>query len=190
MDDTPISLLSRVCNPTDSGAWREFDAIYRPMLRRYASSCGLDVHDVDDVVQSCLATIHQRIVDFSHDRKVGRFRAWLRTMVINRVRNQIAKRRPQEATTQDLQGEQQRELLPEQQFDRIWWNEHLRFYLAQIQSVVDQKSYLAFESYVIEQIDAADVCRRFDLTRQQLYKLKWQMTQRLRHKMAGLLDES
>lgn len=190
MDTTPISLLKRVSDPTHSGAWREFDAIYRPMLGRYASLCGLNRHDVDDVVQFCLATIHQRVADFSHDKKVGRFRSWLRTMVVNRVRNQLTKRQPQEAGTADLQKAQHRELDPEEQFDQIWWNEHLRFYLSQVKSELDPREYSAFEAFVIKQFESKDVCREFGLEPQQLYKLKWKVTQKLRHKMAGLLDES
>ena len=45
---TRASLLLRIRDPKDNAAWKEFDAIYRPMLQRFARTMGLGAADAED----------------------------------------------------------------------------------------------------------------------------------------------
>ncbi len=188
-EGTPLSLLDRIRDEGDQAAWREFDGIYRPILRRYAQACRMGPEDVEDVVQHCLATIHKHIEEFQHDAKIGRFRAWLRKIVTNRIRNLVAARSMPTAKTSQLDAAQHRETLPENAFNEIWWNEHLRYYLEEVREDVNDKSYRAFHLHVIEQQSVEQVCSLCDCTPNQLYKIKWRITQKLRDKMRGMIDD-
>jgi RNA polymerase sigma factor (sigma-70 family) len=189
MSNTPLSLLERIRADRDETAWREFDGIYRPMLRRYARACGAADGDIEDIVQGCMTAIHAHISGFEHDARIGRFRAWLRTMVRNRVLNQLARRGPVPADADQLAQTQRREILPEEEFERIWWAEHLRYYLGRIRGRVDARTFDAFTAHVIEQQSVKQVCAKYDLSPNTLYKIKWRVTEMLREQMRSLIDD-
>ena len=54
MDTTRASLLLRIKDTRNTHAWAEFDAIYRPMLYRFARARGLDDAAAEDLVQHCI----------------------------------------------------------------------------------------------------------------------------------------
>ncbi|MFQ5502175.1 MAG: RNA polymerase sigma factor [Phycisphaerae bacterium] len=87
MDTTRPSLLCRILDPAGDAAWRMLDEIYRPMLQRFAMSRGLQPVDAEEIAQQCMTSIHKHIESFRYDPEKGRFKAWLRTMANNRVRN-------------------------------------------------------------------------------------------------------
>lgn len=45
-----------------------------------------------------------------------------------------------------------------------------------------------YERYVLQEREAEEVCNEFDLTRDQLYRIKWRVTQKLSDMMTVLLD--
>ena len=61
IDKTRVTLLHRIKDPDNIRAWEEFDAIYRPMLERFAMGRGLDHAAAEDVVQQCMTAI-QRVI--------------------------------------------------------------------------------------------------------------------------------
>jgi len=188
VDTTRPSLLLRIRDPSDVEAWRTFDAVYRPMLRRFARAWGLSEDDADDVAQHCLTALYDRIRDFRYDRGKGRFKRWLRTLVNNRVRDQLRHRRPLQADTAVLSGPQQREQSPEEVFDRIWMEEHLAHGLRELRDEVEEKTFAAFVAHVIEQRPVSEVCERFNLRPNNLYTIKWRLTERLAEKVRELAD--
>ncbi len=188
VDTTRPSLLLRIRDRSDTGAWRTFDTVYRPMLYRFARARGLTAEDAEDITQQCLATISDRITEFSYDPQKGRFKGWLRTLVNNRVRNLLRDRHEQHGPTADLQVPQQREPEPDAAFDRIWMEEHLWHCLRELRSEVAEVTYLAFQQYVIEQRPLEDVCRELRLTPNNVYTIKWRLTERVAAQMRELLD--
>ena len=55
--------------------WREFDAIYRPILFAYLRKRGLKDFDADEVVQEIFVKLLDKIC--TYDRTRSRFRTWL-----------------------------------------------------------------------------------------------------------------
>ena len=72
LDTTRATLLERIRDRADGEAWRQFDAIYRPMLMRFGQGCGLDHAGAEDVTQHCMSAIHRHIDGFDYDPKKGR----------------------------------------------------------------------------------------------------------------------
>jgi len=188
MDTTRVSLLMRIKDRRNDRAWSDFDAIYRPMLHRFAAAQGLDGVDAEDVVQHCMAAVQKHIEQFDYDPDKGRFRGWLRTVVNNHVRNLLKKRRDPIAVTQELEQLQDREPLPEVVFDRLWMEEHLRHCLRKVRTEVDENIFLAFQHYVIDEWPVERVCHAMKMDRNQVYKIKWRITQKLQERLRRLLD--
>lgn len=188
MNTTRISLLLRIKDVEDADAWAEFDAIYRPMLSRFAAARGLQQADVEDVVQHCMAAIHTHIETFEYDRQKGRFKAWLRTIVNNRIKNIARKRREGIAESGDLKRLKAREPAVEEVFDRVWMEEHLKHALRLLRLEMDETTLAAYEAYAVRGRPAEDVCRDLGVSTSQLYKIKWRVTRKLGEIMKALLE--
>ena len=116
VDTTRPSLLIRIRNRGDAAAWETFDRIYRPMLYRFAQSRRLGHEDAEDVVQHCMSAIQEHIGRLDYDPDKGRFKAWLRTMVDNRIRNLHRDRKDKQAESGDFRRLQEREAPPDEEF--------------------------------------------------------------------------
>src|SRR5262249_19048724 len=78
--DTRLSVIVGVCQQ-DPDRWREFDAIYRPMLFAYLSKRGLKEFEASDVVQDIFVKLLGKI--HTYDRAKCKFRAWLFSLAHN-----------------------------------------------------------------------------------------------------------
>lgn len=191
---TRASLLIQIRDPGNRSAWQEFDDIYRPMLKRLALARGLDAADADDITQQCMAAVHNHIKSFEYDPAKGRFKAWIRTLANNRIRNLRRGRRPYQAED-DFDRTEGHEQAPDEVFDRIWMETHLQFCFRKIEAELGQADFLAFKRYVIDEKPVAEVCRELGFTPGRLYKIKWRVTRRMREIMKEhlgsdeLLDE-
>ena len=75
---------------------------------------------------------------------------------------------------------------PEELFDRICFEEHVKHCLASIRPEVEARTYAAYVAHVFEQWPVSKVCETFGLSRSQVYNLKWRLTLKLREKLNDL----
>jgi len=186
MDTTRASLLLRVRDRADAEAWREFDALYRPMLMRFGLAGGLSEADAEDVTQHCMAAIHRHIDGFDYDPRKGRFKGWLRTLVNNRVRDLLGRRRERPAPSGVFADRAAGGPTPEAAFDRIWREEHLKQCLRSIRFDAEPTTFRAFEMYVLQQRPVAEVCRALGVSAGHLYVIKSRLTKQLRERLKEL----
>jgi RNA polymerase sigma factor (sigma-70 family) len=85
MCDTSLSLLDRLQLGASDSAWREVVELYSPLLDDWLARFQLQRADREDLVQESLTTVLQHVGSFRHGDQ-GSFRAWLRAIVVNRVR--------------------------------------------------------------------------------------------------------
>ena len=78
--ETLVSLIVGVCQQ-DPERWRQFDAIYRPMLLAYLRKQGLNEFDANDVVQDIFVKLLGKI--HTYDREKCKFRTWLFSVAHN-----------------------------------------------------------------------------------------------------------
>ncbi len=90
-DATRTTLLSRVRDPSDSAAWREFETRYGELIVRYARARGLQYADAEDVRQVVLLKLAQALRAFAYDPARGRFRDYLGRAVQNVVRDHFSR---------------------------------------------------------------------------------------------------
>jgi len=189
MDTTRVSLLIRIRDDQNRAAWQEFDSIYRPMIKRFAKTRGLVESEIDDLVQHCMVAIHRHIASFDYDPQKGKFKGWLRTMVHNRVQNLFRDRREKNADTAVFDRVDPSAPTPEETFDRVWMEEHLRHCLSCLKHEVEPSTYEAFRRYVIEEESVETVCAALEMNPDQLYKIKWRVTKRLAEMMRDFSEE-
>lgn len=87
MEDTSITLLVRLQRSGDAEAWLRLVSLYQPLLIGWLRKYEVQTMDVDDLVQDVLMAVSQGLKNFEHNRRAGAFRSWLRSILVNRLRN-------------------------------------------------------------------------------------------------------
>ena len=193
MTSTPYSLLDRlkVAHHDDSD-WGRFEAVYRPLIRRWIGRIPGLGHEVDDVSQEVLLVLIREIPQFDRRRK-GSFRAWLRQVTANRVRVYRRQRHRQTAAAADqtdgfLDQMADSNSLLARQFDQDH-DKHVRdTLLSTVRSDFNQATWDAFQQFAVEGRPAAEVARELGLTVNAVVKAKSRVLKRLRQEAAGFLD--
>jgi RNA polymerase sigma-70 factor (ECF subfamily) len=186
MARTRTSLLDRLRDLDDSLAWEQFDAIYRPMLRRYAHDRGLTGEQADEIVQECMTAIVERIQRFERQAS---FRGWLRGLVDHKVADHLRKQRPEkQGLTGDFEREQHREVTPAQMWEREWNRAHLLHCLEVVRSQVAEHTYQAFDLYVVREMPVAEVSRMLGMSANQIYVAKSRVMARIEERWSEIMD--
>src|ERR1700682_278464 len=101
MADTSSGLLLRVRDGTDREAWTRLGHLYAPLLHTWLHRYGVPAHDADDLVQEVLLAAAREMPAFRYDHSRGSFRGWLRTVLVNRLRQHRRSRRSLPLPTRD-----------------------------------------------------------------------------------------
>jgi RNA polymerase sigma-70 factor (ECF subfamily) len=191
--ETSLSMLGHFAdNPTDAD-WRRLDDLYRPLLRAWTARAGVPASGVDDVVQEVLAVVVAKIREFER-RRDGSFRAWLRTILTNKVRHYFSHEKHQPIATGDSDILRRLKELesPESALSNLFGREHdehvLKTLLARVQGDFTPKTWLAFRRQVIEEEPAVQVAESLGETINCVLLAKRRVLRRLRQEAAGLVD--
>src|SRR6516162_9888545 len=119
--ETSVSMLERLAGAPTDDDWRRLDELYRPLLRAWVARVGVPASDVDDLVQDVLRVVVQKISGFERRRK-GAFRAWLRTILANRVGDYFRRQKYLPTATGDSRLDEFES--PDSALSRLWDREH------------------------------------------------------------------
>jgi len=187
MDATRTTLLARLKDRADEGAWRTFDTLYRAMLVGYARSRGLAQADAEDVGQQCSQVVLERIGDYQH---LGSFKSWLRSIAEHKIADQFRRRRGEvQADTAILREHEDRSGPGAEEWERHWSSAHLRYCAELVRHDVAETTYAAFVGYAIEGRAPADVAASLKMTPNQVYVAKHRVIERIRAVMLELTGE-
>src|SRR5262245_44670012 len=121
---TRLSLLVRLRDARDGGAWSQFVELYAPLVFGFARKHGLQDADAADLTQDVLQAVSGGIRRLDYDARRGSFRGWLFTVARNKLRNFLAAQRRPDRATGDSAAQQRLEVLPAREEDQsAWWDQ-------------------------------------------------------------------
>jgi RNA polymerase sigma-70 factor (ECF subfamily) len=184
-ETTHPSLLSRVRDPADAAAWREFEARYRELIRRYCRRRGLQAADAEDVGQLVMLALARALQHFAFDRSRGRFRDYLGRVVNNAIQRHASrpKRSPALLDTAVLDSL----IIPDgaggdEPWEAEWMQHHYRLAMLAVRSECAPSSLTVFEQ-LLSGASVALVAERNGMTADAVYKIKQRMRDRLRERV-------
>jgi RNA polymerase sigma-70 factor (ECF subfamily) len=195
MSLTSASLLERVQNGADDDAWRWLVEIYTPLIRGWLrQQAALQAGDAEDLTQEVLAALLQHLPRFEHNHRRGAFRAWLRTLTVNRLRDFWRRQRVRGlAAVADPQALLEAMEDPSSGLSRRWDEEHDRHVAATLLSRVRGEftatTWEAFQGVALAGRPAAEVGARLGLSANAVLIAKSRVLRRLRQEGRGLIDE-
>ncbi len=188
MDGTSASLLFRLRQPTDSLAWEHFVLIYSPIIYGWGCKAGLQSEDAADLTQDVLVALVQKLREFHYDPQ-KRFRCWLRTVVMNQLRDRV-----QRKATRALPGVGERldqvagENGVEQLIDQEYRQAVITRALELLQKEFEPRTWKAFWERTVHGRAAMDVAAELSMTPGAVYTATSRVLARLRIELQGLLD--
>jgi RNA polymerase sigma-70 factor (ECF subfamily) len=192
MTSTPVTLLQRLRGPvqkaTTAAAWAEFVELYTPLLYSWASRLGLQPSDAADLVQDIFVILVQKLPEFEYDSQKS-FRAWLRTILMNRWRDRekrlavVSQQNDAAALEQAAVSDQALEI-EEAEYREVL----LRRALELMQREFHPATWRACWEQVVQGRPAAEVARELGLSVNAVYVARSRVLRRLREYLDHLLD--
>jgi RNA polymerase sigma-70 factor (ECF subfamily) len=191
--ETSVSLLERLAGAPTEDDWRRLYDLYQPLLRAWMARAGVAASDVDDLVQDVLLVVFRKVGGFER-RGQGAFRAWLRTILANRVRDYFRGQKYLPTATGDSDFLRRLDELesPDSALSRLWDREHdehvATALMQRVQGDFTPVTWEAFRRHVIEGKPAVEVAKALDLTLNSVLLAKSRVLKRVRQELAGLVD--
>lgn len=192
--ETSTSLLERLRDRGNADSWRVLVEVYTPMIRGWLKRhSGLD-QDADDVIQEVLAVVVRRIPEFHREPRVGAFRAWLRAITVNCLRDSWKARRHRLNATGDSHVAELVQQLedPNSRLSRLWDQEHDQHVTQRLLEIIrpefTEKTWQAFQRFALASEPAESVAADLQITVNAVFIAKSRVLSALRREGAGLLD--
>lgn len=179
---TRQSLLLRIKNPHDRVAWKEFDAIYRPAVYRFARRRGLQPEDADDVTQHVLVVLMGKISEWNIEQD-GSFAAWLLTVARNAITNKLRRKPPDAGRGGTSVLQQLSNTLDESDDSALqWelWRAAFRWAASEVRPEFQQTTWQAFWNTAVQRQSSASVADELGLSVGAVYTAKSRVMKRLR----------
>lgn len=188
---THASLLSRVRNPADHAAWREFDARYGDLVLRFCASRGLQHADAEDVRQLVMFSLSKVMPGFLYSRTRGRFRTYL-GQVVHRAVIEFQRKRPSgmvlSIETSGTIADATEAAPPDAFWEQEWIAHHYRLAMRTIRATFEPRSLRVFDR-LLSGCSVADAAQEFQLSEQAVHKIKQRIRNRLRQLIARQIED-
>jgi RNA polymerase sigma-70 factor (ECF subfamily) len=198
MDDEPAtspSLLIRIRDHGDHLAWSQFVDLYQPLIRGFARKHGLQDADAADLTQEVLRAVARAIERLDYDPRRGSFRAWLFTVVRNKLRNFLESRRHQVQGSGDTGVQEALNAQPtpidgpEEEWDRDYERRLFAWAAEQVRGTVQEATWQAFWQTAVEGKSGQEVAQTLGLTVAAVYLAKSRVMAKLKEQIRQLQGE-
>ncbi len=177
--------LFNLAKSADPAAWETLFRLYSPLLRYWVRKSRIPQLDEDDLVQEVFRSIHSGLARFEKKSATDSFRAWMRTITQNKIRDYLkmqankplatggttALRLVHEAPDLALGDE-----LPEISEDRLIIHEALEMVRREIQP----QTFQAFWRSTLDGIAPSQVAEELGIPLHSVYQAKSRVLRRLR----------
>lgn len=192
---TRASLLVRLRDGGDAGAWREFVRLYAPIIYGFARKRGLQDADAADLMQDVLRSVSSAVHRLNYDPIRGTFRGWLFTVTRNKIFNFLEGRARRVQGSGDSRVQQRLEQHADDHLADDWEADYQRSLAARaMERVKDEFQPATWEAFLLTAVEGqtpAQVSARVGLSVGAIYVAKSRVVARLRQEIERLQgDES
>ena len=179
---THATLIARLSDRGDHGAWREFYDRYGDVIRSFARRQGLQPVDCEDVVQDVLVSLSKSMSGFRYDPAKGKFRSYLKTVAIRAV----FRRKRQDSAGAALDAIECRDDRAaadgdlDDRWELSWRRYHVHLALRRLETEVGEKDRTAFAKYALAGGDAKEIAEALGMSVEQVWQAKSRILKRLR----------
>jgi RNA polymerase sigma factor (sigma-70 family) len=182
---TRASLLLRLRDPHDEGAWAEFVQLYGPLVYGYARKQGLQDADAADLTQDVLGAVAGAIDRLEYDPARGAFRNWLFTVVRRKLATWQAAQRNRARGSGDPATRQLLEQCPAPEAGEAGWEAEWRRRLfawasARVRRGVTEATWQAFWRTAVDGQPVKQVAADLGLTAGAVYLARSRVFARLK----------
>jgi RNA polymerase sigma factor (sigma-70 family) len=197
MDEPPTtrrSLIVKLRDPADTTAWREFVAIYEPLIYRLARRKGLQDADAHDLCQEVFRAVAGAVERWDPVR--GSFRAWLSRIARNLLINFCTRRqfqfRGSGATSVQELLEAQPAVDPSASalFEAEYRRRLFRWAAEEVQGQFAQTTWQAFWQTAVEDRRPDEVAADLRLSVGAVYVARSRVLARLRRRVEQIGDDA
>ena len=195
---TRSSLLHRLKNWQDESSWQEFFNIYWKLIYGVARKAGMSDSEAQDVVQETLISVAKHMPTFEYDPSIGSFKTWLLNMTRWRIIAQFRNRQPiadpgvvGSATRSDplnaLTDPNGLDL--DAMWEAEWQSNLLHAAMENLRRRIDSQRFQIFDFNVNKEWPSEKVAKRFGVPIEQVYQIKYRVTEALRAEVIRLEKE-
>lgn len=187
---THPSLLSRVRDPANAHAWRQFESLYREFLVRFCRRRGLQVADAEDVVQTVMLNLSKSLPGFVYDPKRGRFRDYLYRCTRNAISQWVERPtvRPGALDTHVLDTLSPPDATEDSAWEQEWVAHHYRLAMHTVRQTFEARSVEVFEKSVAG-TSVAELAAEFAMSEQAVHKVRQRIKARMEELIAAQVRE-
>jgi RNA polymerase sigma-70 factor, ECF subfamily len=183
--ETSLTWLDRIATAPNDQDWRRLMDIYAPLLDEWLAKAGIAPADRDDLTQEVLIVVVRRVREFEH-RGRGAFRAWLRGILANHMRNFSRERRLHSTIDPDQLAVDHSEL------SQLWDRDHDLHLAARAMKMIEGdfavSTWQAFRRQVLDGLPPAAVAAELEMSLNAVILAKSRCLKRLRIELSGLVD--
>jgi RNA polymerase sigma-70 factor (ECF subfamily) len=197
MPDAPgtrASLLVRIRDAGDLEAWRQFVALYAPLIHGLARQRGLQDADAADLTQEVLRSVAAAAPSLAYDPSRGTFRGWLYTVTCNKLHDFQTSRQQRERGSGDSATQRFLAELPDDHDDaERWEHDYQRHIFAvaadAVRPTVAALTWQAFWLVAVEGKSGEEAAQTLNLSVGAVYVAKSRVLARLKKQIQQLQAE-
>jgi RNA polymerase sigma-70 factor (ECF subfamily) len=191
MENTRVSLLQRVADPTDHASWAELVALYEPLLLGYLEHRrGVPASDARDVVQEVFLKLLDKLRHFQYDPAKGKFRSWLFTLA-SRVLADFyrTERRFKRVEAARRVGWKEESDSEEEEWAAMHDRRVVRFAVERVRADTAEKTWQCFEEHVLHGRKGEEVGAALGLPANTVYVHARRVLDRIRQRLAAYRED-
>ncbi len=187
MTTTQSSLLIRLRTRGDSNAWGRFVGIYTPLVHHWILKLGVEKNQADDLVQEVFVVLLGKVSHIVANRPKS-FRAWLRTVTVNKCRDHFRKcnrkTEPTFVSHLEVAGDDTNEILTDQEYQTFVAHSAMRL----MKDAFSETTWKACWENVARGRPAREVASELGISENAVYLARGRILKRLRTELDGLWE--
>lgn len=185
---TPASLLLRLRQTSDQQAWEQFVELYTPIIWIWLRRQNVQPTDAADLLQEVFLVLFRKLPEFEYERD-GSFRGWLRTIVMNKWRDHLRRRKPTHVESVDeIDAHRTRPDPAEEIIEKDYRERLIARALQLMKSDFQPTTWQAFWDVMVEEMPVEAAAKKHGISINAVYLAKGRILRRLRQDLDGFLE--